>query len=54
MAIAATKPNRTTGVRLTDADRKIVKVLHKKLGVDFSQLVRLGLRALLEKEGFSA
>ena len=41
----------TLGVRLTEADKQLLKVLKKHLGVDFSQLVRLGLRALAQKEG---
>jgi len=52
------KPARTTNgtrsIRFNDDDRKLLKVLHKKLGVDVSQIVRLALRALATKEGVSA
>jgi len=48
-----TQRNPTTGVRLTDDDRKLVKVLKKKKGVGLSQLIRLGLRALAKEEGIA-
>lgn len=41
-------------VRPTADDSKIVGALRKKLGVDVSQILRLALRALAEKEGLSA
>jgi hypothetical protein len=46
-------PSRT-GVRWSDDDLKMLRVLHKKFGLSVMQLIRLGLRALLEKEGLSA
>lgn len=42
-------PNIT--VRVTDDDKKLLAKLRKKLGVEVSQIVRLGLRALATKEG---
>ena len=45
-------PNIT--VRPTPEDRKLIADLRKKLGVEVSQLFRLGLRALAAKEGMSA
>ena len=42
-------PNIT--IRPTPADRKIIGVLHKKLGVDTSQIFRLAIRVLATKEG---
>jgi hypothetical protein len=54
--IAATKaqqnPNIT--IRPTPEDRKIVGALHKKLGVDTSQIFRLAIRVLAAKEGITA
>ena len=46
-------PSRT-GVRWNPDDLKMLNALHKKLGLGVIQLVRLGLRALLEKEGLTA
>jgi len=42
------------GIRLTRDDKKIISALKKRLGVDTTQIVRLGLRALATKEGLSA
>ena len=39
------------GVRPTHDDLALVAALRKKLGVEKSQLLRLGLRALATKEG---
>lgn len=39
--------------RFTPEDRKLTLALQKKLGVAFSSLVRLALRALATKEGVS-
>ena len=41
-------------VRPTSDDWKLLDSLRKKLGVDASQIFRLGLRALATKEGVSA
>jgi hypothetical protein len=41
-------------IRPTTADKKLIAILCKKLGVSVSQIVRLGLRALATKEGVSA
>lgn len=53
---AATKaqnsPNIT--IRPTAQDRKIIGMLHKKLGVDTSQIFRLAIRVLAQKEGVTA
>ena len=47
------KPTRTS-FRPKPADEKIIADLHRKLGVDTSQIIRLGLRVLAEKEGVPA
>jgi hypothetical protein len=44
------KPGKTSGIRFTKDDQKIIELLKKKLGVDTSQIVRLGIRALADKE----
>jgi hypothetical protein len=41
-------------IRPTPEDRKLIEELRKKLGVEVSQIVRLGLRALATKEGVAA
>ena len=47
----ATKlPDPKVSVRLRDDDQRIASRLIKKLGVDMSQILRLGIRALAEKE----
>jgi len=46
----ANKPNRTSGIRFTEDDQKILNALRKKLGVDTTQIVRLAIRALSDKE----
>lgn len=51
-APAAMTPNIT--IRPTEEDRKIIATLRAKLGVEVSQIVRLGLRALATKEGVAA
>jgi len=38
-------------IRPTQDDKKLIRVLGKKLGVSVSQIIRLGLRALATKEG---
>jgi hypothetical protein len=40
-----------TGFRPTHEDWELFLKLRKKLGVEFSQVLRLGLRALAAKEG---
>lgn len=42
------------GLRPNDDDLKLLAKLARKLGVGESQLIRLGLRALAEKEGVRA
>jgi hypothetical protein len=46
-------PSRT-GVRWNSDDLKMLNALQKKLRLGVIQLIRLGLRALLEKEGLTA
>ena len=41
-------------VRATKGDAKLINALREKLGVEVSQIVRLGLRALAAKEGIAA
>jgi hypothetical protein len=41
-------------IRPTPEDAKIVGLLHRKLGVDTSQIFRLAIRALAAKEGVNA
>jgi len=41
-------------VRWNEPDLKLMTALHKKLGVDFSQIIRLAIRALATKEGVTA
>jgi hypothetical protein len=50
----AAQKNPTTGIRFTEDDRRLVKQLRKKLGVELTQIMRLALRALATKEGISA
>ena len=56
MATAAKlKPGRQRiNVRLSPEDQRLLGLLHKKLGVDTSQIFRLALRALIAKEGVTA
>ena len=49
MEIESYPPNVT--MRPTPEDRKLIDELVKKLGVGVSQVIRIGLRALAEKEG---
>lgn len=41
-------------IRPTPEDEKLVSALHRKLGVDTSQIFRLAIRALAVKEGVTA
>jgi len=41
---------KNAAVRLTSEDREIVERLKKKLGVDFSSIVKMALRLLDERE----
>lgn len=41
-------------IRPTSEDQKIVQALHRKLGVDTSQIFRLAIRVLAAKEGVTA
>ena len=41
-------------LRLTVEDRKLVDSLKRQLGVEITQLVRLGVPALAKKEGLAA
>jgi hypothetical protein len=41
-------------IRPTAEDKKLIAILRKKLGVEVSQIIRLGLRALATKEGVTA
>jgi hypothetical protein len=52
--VAATKDGYKITIRPSKEDMKIVIALHKKLGVDNSQIFRLGIRALAQKEGVTA
>lgn len=45
-------PNIT--IRPSDEDRQLIAELRKRLGVEVSQILRLGLRALATKEGLRA
>ena len=50
--VTATKNNGANiTIRPTPEDRKIIGMLHKKLGVDTSQIFRLAIRVLANKEG---
>ena len=44
----------TINIRPTPEDRKIIGLLHRKLGVDTSQIFRLAIRILAAKEGVTA
>ena len=46
------KPNIT--IRPTPEDQKLIGLLHRKLGVDTSQIFRLAIRVLATKEGVTA
>ena len=50
----AAQKNPTTGIRFNDDDRRLLKQLRKKLGVEIAQIMRLAIRALAAKEGISA
>ena len=56
MALATkSKPNQQRiNVRTSPEDQRLLGMLHKKLGVDTSQIFRLAIRALATKEGVSA
>jgi hypothetical protein len=48
-ALGTPKPNIT--IRPTPEDQKLIDLLHRKLGVDTSQIFRLAIRVLAAKEG---
>ena len=53
--VQANKNNGTQiNIRPTPEDQKLVSALHRKLGVDTSQIFRLAIRALAVKEGVVA
>jgi len=52
MVLKKSVPQHT--VRWNEPDLKLMSALHKKLGVDFSQIIRLAIRALATKEGVTA
>lgn len=56
MALATkNKPNTAKiNIRPTLEDQKLIGALHRKLGVDTSQIFRLAIRALATKEGVTA
>lgn len=45
------KSPKPSTIRWHEADHRLLEILKKKLGVKTSELVRLGLRALAQKEG---
>lgn len=49
-----TKSSPQINVRPTPEDQKIFAALRRKLGVDNSQIVRMGIRLLATKEGVTA
>jgi len=49
-----TKPAVKINIRPTPEDQKILGALHRKLGVDTSQIFRLAIRSLAAKEGVTA
>jgi hypothetical protein len=51
MAPKQTKQPSASGIRFTPDDRKFIDALKKQLGVDTTQIIRLGIRALAQKEG---
>lgn len=53
MAKKKQKPLSVT-IRPTVEDRSLMEGLGKKLGVSVSQVIRMGLRLLAEKEGLAA
>jgi len=57
MAIATAKLKANgarINIRPTSEDQKLLGALHRKLGVDTSQIFRLAIRALATKEGVTA
>jgi hypothetical protein len=52
MVLKKSVPQHT--VRWNEPDLRLMAALHKKLGVDFSQIIRLAIRALATKEGVTA
>jgi hypothetical protein len=52
--VATPKNGYQINIRPTPDDRKILTLLHKKLGVDNSQIFRLAIRVLAAKEGVTA
>jgi hypothetical protein len=53
-ALKQVKVNPKLNLRPTADDQKIIVALRKKLGVDTSQILRLGIRALATKENVTA
>jgi hypothetical protein len=52
MVGAKLKPGKQRiNVRTSPEDQRLIGLLHKKLGIDTSQLFRLAIRALAAKEG---
>jgi hypothetical protein len=51
MRTVTPKQNANSGIRFTLDDRKIIDALKKHLGIDTTQIIRLGIRALAQKEG---
>ena len=50
--VTKTKPQRQgISIRPTAEDEKLIGLLHRKLGVDTSQIFRLAIRTLATKEG---
>jgi hypothetical protein len=54
MANVTEKKPPVISIRPTREDDQIVSALNRKLGVDKSQIFRLAIRVLAEKEGVSA
>ena len=52
--VTKTKPAAKINIRPTPEDQKILGLLHRKLGVDTSQIFRLAIRVLATKEGVTA
>jgi hypothetical protein len=49
--VKAQAASKLISIRPTPEDQKLIGMLHKKLGVDTSQIFRLAIRALATKEG---
>ena len=50
----AVKNGKLISIRPTPEDQKLIGLLHRKLGVDTSQIFRLAIRVLATKEGVTA